>query len=235
MTAEAATEVAIPTPRGPIAGLLVRPPAATWLYVFGHGAGAGMRHPFMTAIAGALAARSIATLRWEQPAMTAGRRRPDPPPVVEELARAACVHARATFPELRLCAGGKSMGGRMTSQAMAKESMAGIEALAFLGFPLHPAGAPATERARHLAAVTVPMLFVQGSRDALAEPSLLRPVLAALPTAQLIELEGADHGLAVAKRAGIDPIAVAADAIARFLAALPAGSAPAAPPAPRDS
>ena len=217
MTGGPAERIAIPTPRGPIAGLHLGARGATWLYVFGHGAGAGMSHRFMEDMAAALAARAIATLRWEQPAMTAGRRRPDPPAVVEELARAACGFARGFAPRMRLCAGGKSMGGRMTSQAQAKAAMDGILALVFLGFPLHPAGEPATERAKHLAAVTVPMLFISGTKDALATPSLLRPVVAALPTARLVELEGADHGLDVPKKAGFDPIARAADEVATFL------------------
>lgn len=213
-------ETAIATPRGPIAGLWLEPRAARWLYVLGHGAGAGMRHPFMAEMAHALAERQIATLRWEMPAMTAGRRRPDPPAVVEVLARAACELARRERPTARLCAGGKSMGGRMTSQAQARAPMVGVEALVFLGFPLHPAGAPGTSRAEHLAEVSLPMLFVQGTRDALATPALLRPIVAALPRGRLIEIEGADHGLSVPKRSGSDPIAIAADAVAAFLAEL---------------
>ncbi len=214
-------ELAIATPRGPIAGLWLAPPDPTWLYVLGHGAGAGMRHPFMTTLAAALAARRIATLRWEMPAMTAGRRRPDPPAVVEVLARAACEAAVAAHPGLRRCAGGKSFGGRMTSQAIARAPIPGIEAVVFVGFPLHPAGAPAVERADHLASVALPLLFVQGTRDALAEPGLLRPIVAGLAAASLVEIEGADHGLEVGKRAGIDPIALAADAIGGFLARVP--------------
>jgi predicted alpha/beta-hydrolase family hydrolase len=219
------TDVEIPTPHGAIAGRHVDVRGARWLYVFGHGAGAGMSHAFMEDMAAALAAKKIATLRWEQPAMTAGRGRPDRPALVEELARAACVFARSFASKRRLCAGGKSMGGRMTSQAQAKAPMPGIEALVFLGFPLHPAGEPATERAKHLAAVTVPMLFISGTKDALATPSLLRPVVAALPTARLVELEGADHGLDVPKKAGFDPIARVADEMAAFLGSL--GSLPA--------
>lgn len=219
----AARPIQIATPRGPIAGLHQAVTGARWLYVFGHGAGAGMDHDFMAAMAGALAARAVATLRWEQPAMTAGRRRPDPPAVVEELARAACAHGQtlARRQGLRLCAGGKSMGGRMTSQAQARTAMPGVRALVFLGFPLHPAGEPAITRAAHLAAIEVPMLFVQGTRDALATPALLRPVVAALPAARLIELEHADHGLDAPKKAGYDPIARAADEVARFLDSLP--------------
>ncbi|HUQ03141.1 MAG TPA: alpha/beta family hydrolase [Kofleriaceae bacterium] len=223
----AARPVAIPTSRGPIAGLHLAPRGATWLYVFGHGAGAGMRHAFMEDMAAALAARAVATLRWEQPAMTAGRGRPDRPEIVEELARAACAYAATSLAKprrgsggLRLCAGGKSMGGRMTSNAQARGAMPGIEALVFLGFPLHPAGEPATKRADHLAAVTLPMLFISGTKDALAEPALLRPVVAALPTARLVELAGADHGLDVPKKAGFDPIARAADDIVAFLGSL---------------
>lgn len=217
MTDAAAKKLDIPTPHGAIAGLHLAVRSAKWLYVFGHGAGAGMKHAFMEDMAAALAAKKIATLRWEQPAMTAGRGRPDRPALVEELARAACLFARGLAPKPRLCAGGKSMGGRMTSQAQSKAPMPGVDALVFLGFPLHPAGEPATERAKHLAAVTVPMLFLQGTRDALATPSLLRPVVAALPTARLVEFEGGDHGLDVPKKAGFDPIVRAADEIAAFL------------------
>ena len=224
--AAASRPLTIDTPRGPIAALHDAPArGARWLYVFGHGAGAGMHHAFMAAASAALVARGIATLRWEQPAMTAGKGRCDPPAVVEVLARAACAHgaalaaartARRARP-LRLCAGGKSMGGRMTSQAQAAAPMPGVEALVFLGFPLHPAGTPAITRAAHLAAITLPMIFIQGTRDALATPALLRPVVAALPHARLVELADADHGLDVPKRAGYDPIARAADEIAAFL------------------
>jgi predicted alpha/beta-hydrolase family hydrolase len=216
-----AKPVAIPTVHGEIAGLHLAPRGARWLYVFGHGAGAGMRHAFMEDMAAALAARKLATLRWEQPAMTAGRGRPDRPALVQELARAACAFAPTLAPRgRRLCAGGKSMGGRMTSNAQASAAMPGIEALVFLGFPLHPAGEPATKRAEHLAAVTLPMLFISGTKDALAELSLLRPVVASLPTARLVEFEGADHGLDVPKKAGFDPIARAADEMAAFLGSL---------------
>jgi predicted alpha/beta-hydrolase family hydrolase len=182
-------------------GLGVRPAGARWLYVLGHGAGAGMRHVFMREIAAALAARGIATLRWEMPFMAAGRRRPDPPAVCEAAARAACDAAAAWAPDLRRIAGGKSMGGRMTSNAEARSPL-GVEGLAFLGFPLHPAKAPAITRAAHLASVQVPMLFLQGTRDALAEPALMRPVVAGLPTAELVEVEGADHGFDVLVRSG---------------------------------
>jgi predicted alpha/beta-hydrolase family hydrolase len=205
---------------GAIAGLACVPPDARWLYVLAHGAGAGMRHDFMVAIAAALAGRGIATLRWETPGRTAGKARPDPAPRVMALARSACAHARATWPDLRLCAGGKSMGGRMTSQAQAEAALPGVQALVFLGFPLHPAGEPSIARARHLADVQLPMLFVQGDRDKLADLALLRPVIDGLGArATLRLLAGVDHGFAAPKKAGIDPVAAAADAIAGFLAA----------------
>ncbi len=183
--------------------LLIRPPDARWLYLLAHGAGAGMRHRFLESIAGALAARSIATLRWEFPYMAAGRRAPDRAPVLIESVRAAIAHARAIAPELRLCGGGRSMGGRMTSMALAERAEPGVDAMIFLGFPLHPADKPSTERAAHLAKVRVPMLFVQGSRDALAEPRLLHPVIESLGRrATLHEIDGADHGFDRPARSG---------------------------------
>ena len=223
MSAAPSVDVVIPAEAGDggaIAGLACVPAGARWLYVLAHGAGAGMRHDFMVAIAAALAERSIATLRWETPGRTAGKARPDPAPRVMALARSACAHARATWPALRLCAGGKSMGGRMTSQAQAEAPLGGVEALVFLGFPLHPAGEPAITRARHLADVALPMLFVQGDRDKLAELALLRPVVDGLgPRATLHVLPAVDHGFAAPKKAGIDPVAAAADAVAAFLRA----------------
>jgi len=197
--------------------LLVRPPDARWLFVLGHGAGAGMRHPFMEGAAEALAARGIATLRYEFPYMAAGKRAPDRAPVLLATVRAACAAARAAAPDLRLCAGGKSMGGRMTSMAMAEKPELAIDALVFLGFPLHPSKQPATARAEHLGAVTVPMLFVQGTRDALAEPKLLKPIVARLG-ATIYELDGADHGFALPKKAGRDEASVLAE-VAEVIAA----------------
>jgi predicted alpha/beta-hydrolase family hydrolase len=203
-----------------VAHLLERPPGARWLYVLAHGAGAGMRHPFMAGVAAALAARSIATLRWELSYMTAGRRRPDPAATAVAEVREACALARALAPDLRLVAGGKSFGGRMTSTAIAETSEPGLEGLVFLGFPLHPPKKPGITRADHLAAVKPPMLFVQGDRDELAEMALLRPVVAALPRATLHVIEGADHGFAVSKRSGRDSIAEITDAVTSWLARL---------------
>lgn len=227
MKADAAVAIAIPVEgAAPIAGLWWLPADARALYVLGHGAGAGMHHAFMIAIAAALAERAIATLRWEMPAMTAKRGRPDHPRVVRPLARAACVHAATLAPALPLVAGGKSMGGRMTSEAHAAAPIAGLRGLAFLGFPLHPAGAPAITRAEHLDAIAAPMLFVSGARDALATPALLAQVIDRLGArARLLTIPDADHGLDVPKRAGIDPIAIAADAIATWAtSSLPSGT-----------
>ncbi len=188
---------------GPASGLVVSPPDAKVLYVLAHGAGAGMRHPFMQDIAAALAVRDVATLRYQFPYVEAGSRRPDPPAVLEATVRAAVAQAASRFPNLPLIAGGKSMGGRMTSQAAAKGGLPGVVGLAFLGFPLHPAGEPSVKRAEHLSEVRLPMLFLQGTRDALASLDLLRPVCLGLGTrATLHVVEGADHGFDVLKRSG---------------------------------
>ena len=205
--------------------LAVVPDGAATIYLLCHGAGAGMRHPFLAAMAHALAARGVATARWELPYMAAGRARPDPPAVCVAAVRAACAAAAARWPGLRRIAGGKSFGGRMTSTA-ASEADLGIAGLAFLGFPLHPAGAPATTRADHLGRVDLPMLFVQGTRDELADLALLRPVILGLGArATLVEIAAADHGFAVPARSGRDERAVIdelAGAIARWAEVLPA-------------
>ena len=225
--ADDATALTIPTEAGPLAARYWFAEGAHTLFVLGHGAGAGMQHPFMVAIAAALVARGVATLRWEMPAFTAGRRLADRPAVVRPLARAACTFAPTLAPGLRLIAGGKSMGGRMTSEAQAAAPIPGLAGLAFLGFPLHPAGAPAVTRAAHLAEVAVPMLFVSGDRDALADPALLAGVIARLGArATLRTIPGANHGLEVGRRAGFDPIARAADEIATWAGALPAPPVP---------
>ncbi len=184
-------------------GLLVKPRGARALYVLAHGAGAGMRHAFMTDIAAALASREVATLRWEFPYMAAGRARPDRAEVAEQAVReawaASAVHARG-IPRF---AGGKSFGGRMTSRAHAATPLAGLTGIAFLGFPLHPPAKPGIERAEHLAAATGPLLFLQGTRDDLADLGLLRPVVARLgPRATLEIIDAADHGFDVLVRSG---------------------------------
>jgi predicted alpha/beta-hydrolase family hydrolase len=188
---------------GTVSGLLVRPPDAWALYVLAHGAGAGMRHRFMEEVATALAGQGIATLRYQFPYVEAGGRRPDPPTVLEATVRAAVSTAHEAAAGLRLIAGGKSMGGRMTSNAMAREPMAGVSGLVFLGFPLHPAKQPAATRAEHLNAVASPMLFLQGTRDDLADLGLITSVCGRLgPRATLHVVEGADHSFAVLKRSG---------------------------------
>jgi predicted alpha/beta-hydrolase family hydrolase len=162
-----------------------------------------MRHAFLEAIAAALAQRGVATLRFEFPYAAAGARRPDPRPVLIETVAAAAAEAGRLAGGLPLFAGGKSMGGRMTSHAAAEGRLDTVRGIVFLGFPLHPAGKPGHERAEHLARVAQPMLFLQGTRDALADLSLLRPICERLgPRARLHAIEGADHGFHVPKRSG---------------------------------
>jgi predicted alpha/beta-hydrolase family hydrolase len=188
---------------GRVSGLLLRPPEPTAGYVLAHGAGAGMTHSFMESIARALVTRGIATLRYQFPYVEAGGRRPDPPAVLLATVRAAVARARELLPSLRLFAGGKSMGGRMTSQAAAKGQLGELAGLIFLGFPLHPPKRPAIERAEHLARVTQPMLFLQGTRDDLADLALIREVCGRLGNrATLHVVEGADHSFGVLKRSG---------------------------------
>ena len=188
---------------GAVSALLIRPRQARACFVFAHGAGAGMTHPFMEAAAQGLGERGVATLRYQFPYMEKGSRRPDPPAIAQAAVRAAVAEAGRRCPGLPLIAGGKSFGGRMTSQAQAIAPLAGVRGLAFLGFPLHPAGKPSSDRGKHLADVHVPMLFVQGTRDSLAELSLLEPVVKSLgPSATLHRVEAADHSFHVPARSG---------------------------------
>jgi uncharacterized protein len=184
--------------------------AATFAaFVFAHGAGAGMEHAFMTAFATGLAARGVATLRYQFPYMERGSKRVDAPAVAHAAVRAAVDAARASLPGLPLFAGGKSFGGRMTSQAQAEAPLAGVEGLVFVGFPLHPAGKPAVTRAAHLARVDCPMLFLQGTRDELADASLVTQVVAGLgPRASIAWFDDADHAFHVRKASGSDDVAV---------------------------
>src|SRR5580700_4489693 len=200
----AATPVSITDERSVrVSGLLQAPSSSRACYVFAHGAGAGMKHPFMAAIAEGLATRGIATLRYQFPYMERGARRPDPPQLAHATVRAAIAAAAGAFPGLPLVAGGKSFGGRMTSQAQAIAPLPGVRGLAFLGFPLHPAGKPSSERATHLSAVHIPMLFIQGTRDALAELPLLEPVVERLgKLASLHRVAEADHSFHVLARSG---------------------------------
>jgi predicted alpha/beta-hydrolase family hydrolase len=183
--------------------MFLRPDDAWALYVLAHGAGAGMRHRFMEAIAAALAARGVATLRYQFPYFERGSRRPDPPAMLEATVRAVVARAHELAPELPLVAGGKSMGGRMTSNAMARRSLDGVRGLVFLGFPLHAAKQPGVARAEHLERVETPMLFLQGTRDSLAELDLITGVCDHLGArAALHVVEGADHSFSVLKRSG---------------------------------
>jgi len=190
-------------------------------YVLAHGAGAGMRHPFMGAIAEALVARGIATLRYQFPYMENGSRRPDVPAVAHAAVRAAVAEAARAMPGVALVAGGKSFGGRMTSQAQAAMPLPGVRGLVFLGFPLHPAGKPSDERAAHLADVRVPMLFLQGTRDDLASLALLKPVIERLGANASLELsDDADHSFHVPARSGrkdADVLAALAGAISAWV------------------
>lgn len=177
-----------------VSGLLQLPQRARACYVLAHGAGAGMTHPFMAAAAAGLAQRGIATLRYQFPYMERGSKRPDAPKLAQAAVRAAVATAQAALPELPLIAGGKSFGGRMTSQAQAATPLVGVRGLAFLGFPLHAAGRPSTERGEHLFDVQVPMLFLQGTRDTLASLDELQPLCKKLERRATLKLfADADH------------------------------------------
>ncbi|OKO80211.1 alpha/beta family hydrolase [Bradyrhizobium sp. NAS96.2] len=202
-----------------VSALLLRPEKARAAYVFAHGAGAGMAHPSMAVISEGLAERGIATLRYQFPYMEKGSKRPDPPAIAQATVRAAVREAARRCGELPLFAGGKSFGGRMTSQAQAKAPLEGVRGLVFLGFPLHPAGKPSRERAKHLAEVKIPLLFLQGTRDALAELELLEPVVKELGSLATLHLvQEADHSFHVLKRSGRDDREVMAEVLDAFAA-----------------
>jgi uncharacterized protein len=210
---------------GSVSALLTRPAQARACFVLAPGAGAGMTHAFMEAAAQGLAERGVATLRYQFPYMEKGSKRPDPPAVAHAAVRAAVAEAGRCCPSLRLIAGGKSFGGRMTSQAQAAAPLGSVDGLAFFGFPLHPAGKPSDDRARHLADVKIPMLFMQGTRDNLAEFSLLEPMVRRLgPKATLLPVEAADHSFHVPARSGRNDREVMGeilDAFAGWIGALP--------------
>jgi predicted alpha/beta-hydrolase family hydrolase len=207
-----------------VSGLLQRPKDARACYVLAHGAGLGMTHPFMANVADGLATRGIATLRYQFPYMEQGSKRPDPPKLAQATVRAAVAEASRFAPGLPLIAGGKSYGGRMTSQAQAEAPLSGVLGLAFLGFPLHAAGRPSSDRAAHLAEVKIPMLFLQGTRDALAEVKLMCALAKQLGArAKLILFQDADHSFHVPARSGQTDEKVRAtmlDALARWIDAL---------------
>jgi predicted alpha/beta-hydrolase family hydrolase len=197
-----------------VSGLLQTPPRARACYVMAHGAGAGMDHPFMVDVARKLALRGVASLRYQFPYMERGARRPDPPQVAQATVRAAVAAALGLLPELPLIAGGKSFGGRMTSQTQAKASLQGVSGLVFLGFPLHPAGRPSQDRAEHLFDVQIPMLFLQGTRDALASLDQLEPLCKKLGRLATLKLfADADHSFHVPMRTGRKDAQVLGDVV----------------------
>jgi predicted alpha/beta-hydrolase family hydrolase len=216
-----AQAISIPVGDERVSGLFLRPQGAKALYVFAHGAAVGMNHPSMASNAEKLAERGIATLRYQFPYMEKRSGRPDPPRVAHAAVRAAVAQAQLLASDLPLFAGGRSFGGRMTSQAQAESALPGVRGLAFLGFPLHPAGKPSTERADHLERVGIPMLFVSGDRDALAEVDLLRPMVAELGNRATLHLVShADHSLKVPAKSGrtsAEAEAEALDAMAEWM------------------
>ncbi len=219
-TAAAAKPIVISVADGVrVSGLLQTPARARAGYVLAHGAGAGMTHPFMAAVAEGLAARGIATLRTQFPSMERGSKRPDPPKLAQAAVRAAVAAAHSALPQLPLIAGGKSFGGRMTSQAQAEAPLPGVRGLAFFGFPLHAAGRPSAERGRHLVDVKVPMLFLQGTRDALASLDQLKPLCRSLGRRATLKLfADADHSFHVPARAGRTDAQVLDDVLDAFAA-----------------
>ena len=210
-----------------VSGLLQKALQTKACFVLAHGAGAGMTHPFMTAVADGLAERDIATLRYQFPYMERGGKRPDPPKLAQAVVRAAVAEAQRLQPDALLVAGGKSFGGRMTSQAQAIEPLPGVHGLAFLGFPLHPAGRPSKDRADHLFKVHIPMLFLQGTRDALAQTDELEPLCEALGARATLKLfPDADHSFHVPARSGRTDAQVLAgmlDALAAWVAGVEKG------------
>ena len=207
-----------------VSALLVRPKNARWLLTLAHGAGAGMNHPFMENLTNELSAVAIATFRYQFPYMEQHRRVPDPPAMLTATVAAAVQTAKTVAPDLPLLAGGKSMGGRMTSQAAAQNLLNGIRGLVFFGFPLHPPNRPGTKRADHLAKVAIPMLFLQGTRDTFADMKLLPPICAKLSDrATLHIIESADHSFHVlrsSKRTDADVLRELAETTASWAEAI---------------
>jgi len=207
-----------------VSGLLQLPARARACYVLAHGAGAGMTHPFLEAVATELGERGIATLRYQFPYMEQGSKRPDPPALAQAAVRAAVTEAGRRATGLPLIAGGKSFGGRMTSQAQAASPLPAVRGLAFLGFPLHAAGRPSADRGKHLMEVRIPMLFLQGTRDALADLPLLQPLVQQLGKRATLHLvQEADHSFHVPARTGrkdADVRREMLDALARWIDAV---------------
>jgi predicted alpha/beta-hydrolase family hydrolase len=209
--------LAVPGRERPVSAVLQLPGDASALLVLAHGAGAGMRHRFLESLASSLEERGIGTLRYQFPSMEEGRSRTDPPAVATATVRAAVELARARAGGVPLFAGGKSFGGRMTTTAAAEAPLPGVVGIVLFGFPLHPAGRPGLDRAAHLRRVTVPMLFFQGTRDALADLDLVREVVTGLgPRSGIRVVEEADHSFHVPKRAGRTDLQVIKDLAAGF-------------------
>ncbi|MBX2870953.1 MAG: dienelactone hydrolase family protein [Saprospiraceae bacterium] len=190
---------------GTVSGLLIKPADASALLVLSHGAGAGMEHHFMEALAQILATHTIATLRFNFPYMEKGKGAPDRPKKAHPAIKAAVAAAEAHADGVKMLAGGKSFGGRMTSQIAAMDGLGPVQGIVYFGFPLHPAGKPSLDRAAHLKDVKLPQLFLQGTRDTLARYDLIEQVCAELETAQLVKMEGGDHSFKTLKRSGISP------------------------------
>ena len=218
MTAATALTFAAGSSGARVSGLLLRPDGARLLYVLAHGAGAGMRHPFLETVAQLLGERGVGTLRYQFPYMERRASRPDPPAVAAAAVRAAVAEAGRVAPGLPLVAGGKSFGGRMTSTAQAETRLPGVRGLVFLGSPLHPPGRPGDSRAEHLAQVHVPMLFLQGERDDFADLKLLRPVVKRLGERATLHLvEGGDHSFKVLKKTGRSDVEVMGELVAAIV------------------
>ena len=218
MTAATALTFAAGSSGARVSGLLLRPDGARLLYVLAHGAGAGMRHPFLETVAQLLGERGVGTLRYQFPYMERRASRPDPPAVAAAAVRAAVAEAGRVAPGLPLVAGGKSFGGRMTSTAQAEAPLPGVRGLVFLGFPLHPPGRPGDSRAEHLTRVQVPMLFLQGERDDFADLKLLRPVVKRLGERATLHLvEGGDHSFKVLKKTGRSDVEVMGELVAAIV------------------
>jgi uncharacterized protein len=224
MASAAGTALTLDTSKGPVSAILDAASTPSFVYVLAHGAGAGMRHAFMQTVASGLVARGAACLRYQFPYMEAGKNRVDSPDVAVDAVNQAVAKAATLFPGLTIVAGGKSFGGRMTSEAQSRAPMPGVKGLAFLGYPLHPPGNPGTARAEHLSRVKVPMLFLQGARDEFARLELLEPTVAALgPTAKLVLTPDGDHSFNVRKSSGsttTQAVQVLCDTLVRWSTAL---------------
>jgi len=209
--------IAVSSSQGEVSAEIIWKSDMKYLFVFAHGAGAGMKHPFMERLAHTLANHGIGTLRYNFPYMEQGKKRPDPPAIAELTVKRAVETAREMFPDTPLLAGGKSFGGRMTSQATSRDSSMPLRGLIFVGFPLHAMGKPSMDRAKHLSDVRIPMLFLQGTRDALADFGLIKKLCTGLSAATLISFDGADHSFRSGKK---DLIPALAEGITNWAQAL---------------